>query len=137
MSVHFSSDRQDWATPDDLWHRLDRIYSFDLDAAASGANARCPAYFDESTDGLAQSWAGRRVWCNPPYGRAIGHWTAKAAAERESAILIVMLVPARTDTRWWHDAIATARVEYIKGRLKFKGASASAPFPSALLYWGC
>lgn len=137
MSVHFSSERQDWATPDELWERLNGIYAFDLDAAASRENTRCKTYFDASTDGLAQSWASHRVWCNPPYGRAIGHWTRKAAAEAEHATFIVMLVPARTDTKWWHDAIATARVEYIRGRLRFKGATASAPFPSALLYWGC
>lgn len=137
MSVHFSSERLDWATPDDLWKRLDTIYAFDIDVAASRENARCEAYFDACSNGLAQSWGGRRVWCNPPYGRSIGHWTEKAAAEAHRATLIVMLVPARTDTRWWHDAISTARVEYLRGRLRFKGAPASAPFPSALLYWNC
>ena len=137
MSVHFSSVKQDWATPDELYERLDRIYKFDLDVAADAANARCERYFDASTDGLAQSWRGR-VWCNPPYGRVIGQWTAKAAVEASiSATLIVMLVPARTDTAWWHTAGRTARVEFLRGRLRFKGAPASAPFPSAILYWNC
>ena len=137
MSVHFSSAKQDWATPDELYERLDRIYKFDLDVAASRDNTRCPAYFDASTDGLAQPWRGR-VWCNPPYGRSIGAWVTKAAVEaRISATLIVMLVPARTDTRWWHEATRTARGEFLRGRLRFKGAPASAPFPSALLYWNC
>lgn len=135
MSVHFSSERIDWATPDDLYKRLDEIYSFDLDAAADATNARCKRYFDARTDGLNQSWADARVWCNPPYGRQIGRWTAKAASEAVHAKFIVMLVPARTDTAWWHDAIQTARPYYFRGRLRFKGAAASAPFPSALLYW--
>lgn len=137
MTVHFSSVKQDWATPDELFERLNRIYQFDLDAAASRENTRCATYFDECTDGLAQSWEGRRVWCNPPYGRTIGQWTAKAASESARAAFIVMLVPARTDTAWWHRATADARVEYLRGRLRFKGANSSAPFPSALLYWGC
>jgi site-specific DNA-methyltransferase (adenine-specific) len=137
QSVHFSSDKLDWATPDELWQRLDNIYRFDLDAAASAENARCSRYFDQRADGLTQSWADARVWCNPPYGRSIGDWTSKASAEASRAAFIVMLVPARTDTRWWHDAIGSARVEYLRGRLRFKGAPASAPFPSALLYWNC
>lgn len=137
MSVHFSAVKQDWATPDELYNRLNRIYAFDTDVAASAENARCERYFDASTDGLAQDWGGLRVWCNPPYGRTISRWTHKAATEAPHAQLIIMLVPARTDTVWWHDAIRTARVEFIRGRLKFKGAPASAPFPSALFYWGC
>lgn len=135
MSVHFSSEKQDWATPDELYERLDRIYRFNLDVAADATNARCETYFDAGTNGLAQSWAGARVWCNPPYGRQIGDWTAKAAAEAAKAEFIVMLVPARTDTRWWHDARSSCRIEFLRGRLRFKGATASAPFPSALLYW--
>ena len=137
MSVHFSSEKMDWATPDELFDRLNRVYLFDLDVAANITNARCERYFDEVTDGLAQSWLNGRVWCNPPYGRALGKWVEKANQEAADATLIVMLVPARTDTKWWHDAIRHARVEFLKGRLKFKGANASAPFPSALLYWNC
>lgn len=136
MSVHFSSKKMDWATPDSLYNRLHELYSFDLDAAASAENARCLRYYDERTDGLTQSWEGARVWCNPPYGRHVVEWVNKAIAERKRARLIVMLVPARTDTRWFHLAVETARVEFLKGRLKFKGAVSSAPFPSALLIWG-
>ena len=137
MSVHFSSAKHDWTTPVDLFHRLDRVYQFDLDVASSEENALCKRFFTEADNGIAQSWADSRVWCNPPYGRSIGVWTRKAAQEAERAVLIVMLVPARTDTSWWHDAVKTARVEYIKGRLKFGNSKNSAPFPSALLYWNC
>lgn len=137
LAVHFKSERADWGTPPDLFARLNDIYSFDLDAAATAANALCAAYYTPETDGLAQSWAGRRVWCNPPYGRKIGLWIQKAVAEAAHAKLIVMLAPARTDTLWWHAALPTARPVYLKGRLRFVGASSSAPFPSALLLWNC
>lgn len=135
MSVHFSSKRLDWTTPVDLFNKLDSIYYFDLDAAASEENALCNFFYTEETNGLAHSWAGKRVWCNPPYGREIRAWTRKAAAESLQATLIVMLVPARTDTIWWHEVIKTARVVYLKGRLKFGGQKNAAPFPSALLIW--
>ena len=134
--AYFASRKMDWATPDCLWQRLDNLYRFDLDVAADASNARCTRYFGVHDDGLAQSWAGARVWCNPPYGRDIGLWVEKAASEQDSAALIVMLVPSRTDTAWWHDAMRTARPEFLRGRLRFKGAASSAPFPSALLYWG-
>lgn len=137
MKVHFSSERMDWATPDALYERLHEQHRFNLDAAANITNARCERYFDEVTNGLVQSWEGARVWCNPPYGRAIGAWTKKAAWEAHRAERIVMLVPARTDTEWWHTAIGHCRVEFLKGRLRFKGAPSSAPFPSALLHWNC
>jgi len=134
--VHYSSDRMDWRTPKAFFDKLNRIYSFTLDVACSKDNALCPARYDwPEHDGLALSWAGHRVWCNPPYGRAIGHWTQKAAQEAKHAAIIVMLVPSRTDTVWWHEAIKTARPVFIKGRLKFEGATSSAPFPSALLIW--
>lgn len=135
MSVHFSSKRLDWTTPTDLFNKLDEIYHFDLDAAASEENALCNFFYTKETNGLAHSWAGQRVWCNPPYGKGIREWTRKASAEAEGAKLIVMLVPARTDTIWWHEAVATARVVYLKGRLKFGGQKNAAPFPSALLIW--
>lgn len=137
-NVHFSSKKHDWVTPDALFARLHRIYAFDLDVACSAENCRTKVgYHWPALDGLALPWADARVWCNPPYGREIGKWTRKAAEEREKATLIVMLVPARTDTAWWHAAMLTARVEFLRGRLTFKGAAASAPFPSALFFWGC
>jgi len=131
-----SSKRMDWQTPTDFFDKLNHVYAFTLDAACSKSNALCDVHYDwPARDGLALSWAGHRVWCNPPYGRAIGLWTKKAAAEAHHAALIVMLVPARTDTVWWHEAVKTARPIFLKGRLKFKGAAHSAPFPSALLVW--
>lgn len=135
MDVHFSSVRMDWATPDDLYRRLHRLYRFNLDAAASAENAKCRRFYSLEHCGLKASWQGARVWCNPPYGRELPKWVDKAILEAPGADLIVMLVPSRTDTRWWHRAIKTARPVFLEGRLKFKGAAHAAPFPSALLIW--
>lgn len=138
----FTSDRSDWETPLDLFERLDRFWHFTLDAASSDENALCAKHYTKETDGLAHSWSGERVWCNPPYGREIGAWCEKAYREtRDGVTLVVMLVPARTDTRWYHDWIQgkAAEVKFIKGRLKFTLGGASqnaAPFPSMLVRWG-
>jgi site-specific DNA-methyltransferase (adenine-specific) len=104
-----------------------------MDACANQHNAKCAACFTRADDGLAQAWAGR-VWCNPPYGRAIGLWLRKALASVRcgSAELVVCLVPARTDTRWWHTYVlqGAAEVEYLSGRVRLVGARSGAPFPS-------
>lgn len=132
----FSGKRPDWETPDAFFAKLHSFYRFDLDVAASAGNAKTPRFFTQQEDGLRQSWAGARVWCNPPYGRGLCAWIDKAITERQTAKLIVMLLPARTDTQWFHRAVATAKPVFLKGRLRFKGASAPAPFPSLLLCWG-
>lgn len=121
-SPALTSDRTDWETPRDLFERLNNFWRFDLDAAASDANHLCPDYFTKETNGLAQSWKGRRVWLNPPYGKDIAAWVRKAYEEtRDGQTLVIMLVPARTDTRWFHDYIRehAAEVKFIRGRLKY------------------
>ena len=121
-SPALKSDRTDWETPRELFDRLDSFWHFDLDAAASDTNHLCADYYTKETDGLAHSWAGRRVWCNPPYGKQIADWARKAYEEtRDGQTLVVMLVPARTDTRWYHDYIQghAAEVKFIRGRLKY------------------
>jgi len=118
----FASDREDWETPRDLFDRLDAFWHFDLDAAANDQNHLCTEYFTKDTDGLAHSWSGRRVWLNPPYGRRMAEWMRKAYEEtRDGRTLVVALVPARTDTRWFHDYIEghAAEIRFIKGRLKY------------------
>jgi hypothetical protein len=97
-------------------------------------NAKCPAFFTRTQDGLKQPWTGR-VFMNPPYGRAIGHWMRKAleAARSGEAEIVVCLVPARTDTRWWHDFAARGEVRFLPGRVRFGGGQNSAPFPSAVV----
>ena len=128
--LFFSSKTDDWETPQEVFDELDKEFHFTLDVAASPTNAKCADYFTKEQDGLAQDWRGV-VWCNPPYGREVGKWVAKAAT---SKALVVMLLPARTDTAWFHDYIyGKAEVRFIRGRLKFGGCKNAAPFPSMVL----
>jgi phage N-6-adenine-methyltransferase len=133
-SVHFRSDSDEWATPQRLFDDLDAEYHFTLDACATPDNAKCASYFTRADDGLAQRWTGR-VWCNPPYGRAIGRWLRKAweSVEQGDAELVVCLVPARPGGAWWHDYAAKGEVEFLRGRLRFGDATNVAPFDSALV----
>ena len=132
MSIHFSGKTDLWSTPQGFFDVLNKEFKFDLDVCATHENAKCAEYFMESDDGLAQEWRGV-VWCNPPYGRAIGKWIEKADISASAGSTVVCLVPARTDTRWWHEYVINHEVRFIKGRLKFGGAKNNAPFPSAVV----
>jgi len=132
MNVHFSSATDLWATPQEFFDRLDAVHGFTLDACANSENAKCDRYFTKEQDGLAQSWGGV-VWMNPPYGREIGRWMRKAYEASQQGATVVCLVPARTDTRWWHDYAIKGSIEFIRGRLKFGGHKTNAPFPSAVV----
>lgn len=128
--VMFSSKTDLWGTPQDLFDELDAEFHFDLDVCALPDNAKCKRYYTPEMDGLSQKWGGC-CWCNPPYGRQIGKWIKKAA---ESGTTVVMLLPARTDTKWFHDYIlGKAEIRFLKGRLKFGGCNNSAPFPSMVV----
>lgn len=133
LAVHFSSRSDAWATPIDLFERLDRVWDFTLDVCADESNHKVDRYFTKDDDGLAQTWAPEVCWMNPPYGREIGAWMRKAHAESIAGATVVCLVPARTDTAWWHDYAMRGRIEFIRGRLKFGSARNSAPFPSAIV----
>lgn len=134
QSVHFSSKTDLWSTPQDTFDKLNEEFNFTLDPAATAENAKCKKFFTAEDDGLAQSWAGERVFCNPPYGRVIGKWVEKCS--RGGADITVALLPARTDTRWFHEFIlGKAEIRFLKGRLKFGGAKNSAPFPSMIVIW--
>jgi len=136
MAVHYSSEKMDWTTPRDFWQALDDEFHFTLDAAASPENALCPRFYTEESDGLSQDWQSEVVWVNPPYGRQIGRWIQKAAEEAEQGAVVVMLIPARTDTRAWHQYIfpnPLASVRFVPGRLKFGAATENAPFPCAVI----
>ena len=132
MNVHFSSATDLWATPDDFFALYHARYGFQLDVCATSENAKCARYFTKADDGLVQEWTGT-CWMNPPYGRTIGEWMRKAYESSLTGATVVCLVPARTDTRWWHDYAMKGEVEFIKGRLKFGGHNNSAPFPSAVV----
>jgi phage N-6-adenine-methyltransferase len=124
-----------WSTPQDLFDRYNKMYAFTLDVCATAENAKCHVYFTKEQDGLKQKWGGT-CWMNPPYGREIGAWMRKAYESSLMGALVVCLVPARTDTAWWHDCAMKGNIEFIRGRLKFGGHKNSAPFPSAIVvFW--
>ena len=136
MSVHFSSKTDLWATPQAFFDKYNGIYKFDLDVCATHDNAKCERYFTEEDDGLAQEWTGV-CFMNPPYGREIIHWMRKAYESSLQGATVVCLVPARTDTKWWHEYAMRGEIEFIRGRLKFGDAKNSAPFPSAVVIYRC
>ena len=134
--VLFSSKSENWETPQYLFDQLNAEFRFDLDCCASEQNKKCQRFFSKEDDGLSRDWVGR-VWCNPPYGRGVGNWVKKAKNEvNKRAAVVVMLLPARTDTQWFHDYIYNkpgVEVRFIKGRLKFGGSKDNAPFPNMVV----
>lgn len=137
LDVHFSSKKMDWTTPQAFYEELHKEFHFTLDAAASKENTKCPKYFTEENSALVQSWKGETVFCNPPYGNELKKFVEKAYQEhKEHGNTIVLLVPARTDTRYFHDFIyGKAEIRFIKGRLKFSDGKSSAPFPSMVVIY--
>lgn len=133
-SVLFSHKTDLWATPQDFFDKLDEEFHFNLDPCALPNNAKCSKYFTPEQDGLKQDWAKHRVFCNPPYGKAIKKWVEKCHTEAQKGTLIVLLIPARTDTAYFHDYIYNkAEIRFIRGRLRFGNAQNSAPFPSMIV----
>lgn len=130
----FSSKTDEWSTPQNLFDKLNEEFHFDLDVCANESNHKCTLYYDKLQDGLKMPWQNHVVWCNPPYGKEIGKWVKAAYVEHVThGTTIVMLLPARTDTIWFHDYIlGWADIRFIKGRLKFGNSRNSAPFPSML-----
>ena len=132
-NVLYSSNKMDWGTPQELFNKLNNKYHFTIDVASNEFNHKCDRYYTEKEDGLKQDWTNEKVWCNPPYGREIGKWLEKAY---NTKCLAVFLIPARTDTKWFHDFVYkkfNVTYEFIKGRVKFEGGVASAPFPSMIV----
>ena len=131
----FSSVSSEWETPQDLFDRLNTEFHFTLDACATSENAKCTHFFDKAADGLQQFWGDDTVWCNPPYGRDVWKWVERAFDTHwVNDNTIAMLLPARTDTRWFHRYIyGKAEIRFLRGRLKFSGSKNSAPFPSMIV----
>lgn len=127
--VMFSSKSDMWEMPQDLFDRLDAIHHFTLDVCAVAENAKCENYISPEQDGLKTKWEGC-CWCNPPYGREIGKWVEKAY---NSNCKVVMLLPVRTDTKWFHNYCMKGQIEFLRGRLKFGESKNSAPFPSMIV----
>jgi phage N-6-adenine-methyltransferase len=128
----FSSLTDVWATPQDVFDLLDSEFHFELDVCAIPGNAKCRRYFSPAQNGLRQEWKGV-CWMNPPYGREIGHWMKKAYESSLKGATVVCLVPARTDTAWWHDYATKGEIRFVRGRLRFGNAESAAPFPSAIV----
>ena len=133
--VLFSSKSMEWATPRPFFMRLNEQFNFTLDPCAQSHNALCSRYYTAEEDGLKQNWAGNQVFVNPPYGRGIKEWVKKCYEEgTKKDTTVVMLIPARTDTKYWHDYVMRAdEIRFVKGRIKFGGGNNSAPFPSAVV----
>lgn len=129
----FSSLTDEWPTPQRLFDALHAEFGFTLDPCATEANAKCGRYFTRAEDGLKQDWSRDVVFMNPPYGRMIGHWVKKAYESARQGALVVSLLPARTDTRWWHDYVMRGEIRLLRGRLTFEGGKYPAPFPSAIV----
>ena len=132
----FSSNTELWATPQAFYDQLNAEFGFTLDPCALPDNAKCAKFFTPEDDGLAQDWSGERVFCNPPYGRKIAAWVKKCHDEAQKGALVVMLIPARTDTSYFHDYIYhKAEIRFVRGRLKFGNAEQGAPFPSMVVIY--
>lgn len=136
----FSSASVSWATPQDLFNSLDYVFNFTLDPCADVDNAKCEKFYTEEQDGLSKDWYGHKVFCNPPYDRtATGDWVKKCHDEaKKPGTIVVMLIPSRTDTKWFHEYIykSNAQIHFIKGRLKFGESKNAAPFPSMIVIFG-
>ena len=148
--IHFSSKKDEWETPQGFFDALNKEFNFTLDAAATRSNAKCNRFLCAGS--LDLDWASiakcqtdghtGAVWLNPPYGRQIGRWLAKAQTTAKQGTTVVCLLPARTDTKWWHEYVWDGRrhrpykgveVRLIQGRLKFGGNKDPAPFPSVVV----
>lgn len=133
----FSSNSNEWATPKLFYEKLNNEFNFTLDPCATSENHKCDKYYTINDNGLVQDWKNEIVFCNPPYGRAIKDWVKKCYEEHlKYNIIIVMLIPARTDTSYFHDYIYNkSEIRFIRGRLKFNDGKQSAPFPSMLVIY--
>ena len=137
-AVLWGSAVDTWETPQDFFDDVNKVFRFNLDVCALPQSAKCKKYFTPEDDALTKDWKGT-CWMNPPYGKGItGKWMRKAAEESaKHNSEIVCLVPARTDTIWWHEYVGSAdSIMFLKGRLKFGGSKDPAPFPSALILFG-
>lgn len=136
LKMMFSSATDMWATPQSFFDDLNNEFHFTLDPCATKANAKCNKFYTIDEDGLQQDWKGEVVFCNPPYGKMVSSWVRKCSQEsKKPNTTVVALLPARTDTRYFHDYIygKAKEIRFIKGRLKFGDSKNSAPFPSMVV----
>jgi phage N-6-adenine-methyltransferase len=137
----FSSDSSEWETPQKFFDELNEEFCFTLDPCATNKNAKCDQYITKGFDGLSITWSdySSSVFMNPPYGREIGKWVKKAYEESRKGIMVVCLLPARTDTKWFHEYCMKGKIRFLRGRLYFtdqNGKNGRAPFPSMIVTFG-
>lgn len=137
--LHFSSKSNEWYTPMSVFEPLEKEFGFTLDPCCTEQSSKCIKYYTKEDDGLSKSWEGHTVFVNPPYGREIKHWVKKSYEESIKGATVVMLIPARTDTSYWHDYIfnKATDIRFMRGRVKFQKEDGtfgdSAPFPTAIV----
>lgn len=133
----FESTSQEWATPDDVFMPLQKEFGFTLDAAANWENARAAQFFTADDNALEKDWGKEIVWLNPPYGATTGRlseWVAKGLSAARGGSTVVMLIPARTNTGWFHDlCLRFGEVRFIRGRPRFIGARYGLPQPLCIV----
>lgn len=131
-----TSKTSEWETPQNFFDKLNDEFHFTLDPCSTDENAKCKKHYTKEQDGLSQDWTGETVWCNPPYGRVISQWVQKCYEHSQNGGTAVMLIPARTDTKWFHEMVlGKAEIRFIKGRLYFVGCKWNAPFPSMVVVY--
>lgn len=130
----FTSNSDDYGTPQKLFDELNAEFNFDVDVCASASNAKCRRYFSAEENGLVQDWSKYKTcYMNPPYGRQIINWIQKAYESSLQGSTVVCLLPARTDTKWFHEYCLKGEIRFLRGRLKFNDGKNSAPFPSMIV----
>lgn len=135
----YNGDGRHWATPPEVFGPLHAEFDFTLDPCASPENAKCARFYTEADDGLTKDWSGERVFMNPPYGKEVYAWTRKAREEAKRGALVVGLLPASCDLKWWHeDVVGHAEVRYLRGRVRFLTGGpyrSSGFFASVVVIW--
>jgi site-specific DNA-methyltransferase (adenine-specific) len=129
----FQANSIEWETPKDFFKPINDEFEFTLDVCATKDNTKASKFFSKEDNGLSKSWSGNICWMNPPYGKDLVLWLKKAKAESENCT-VVSLIPARTNTKWWHEIVLKAsEIRFVLGRPKFNNAKHGLPFPLALV----
>ena len=129
-----TSNSAEWATPIAFYDELNKEFGFTLDPCSTAENHKCDKYYTKEDDGLSKDWSGEIVFCNPPYGRELPKWVEKCHIESQRGTTVVMLIPARTDTSYFHDYIyGKHEIRFVRGRLYFNDGEGRAPFPSMVV----
>lgn len=128
----FTSNTDEWETPQSFFNSLNEEFRFEWDVCATENNTKCAMFYEKESNSLSKEWKGI-CWMNPPYGRQISNWVKKAYESSLKGSTVVCLLPARTDTKWFHDYCTKGEIRFVKGRLKFGGSKWNAPFPNMVV----